>query len=145
VSRTTQDTAINNDLYVYGLSPSLACLSKSSNSLKSSNIVVLQPHNCRNKHMVWANPRSLATTNGITIVFSSSGYLDVSVHRVCSSCEVTCLQHAGLPHSEIYGSIQVCANPRSLSQLITSFIASESLGIRHTPLFSLLYFLLWYK
>ncbi len=33
--------------------------------------------------LVWANPRSLATTNGITIVFSSSGYLDVSVHRVC--------------------------------------------------------------
>ena len=32
--------------------------------------------------LVWANPRSLATTNGITIVFSSSGYLDVSVHRV---------------------------------------------------------------
>ena len=32
--------------------------------------------------VVWANPRSLATTCGITIVFSSSGYLDVSVHRV---------------------------------------------------------------
>ena len=31
---------------------------------------------------VWAVPRSLATTSGITIVFSSSGYLDVSVHRV---------------------------------------------------------------
>ena len=32
--------------------------------------------------VVWAVPRSLATTCGITIVFSSSGYLDVSVHRV---------------------------------------------------------------
>eukprot|EP00494_Astrolonche_serrata_P022241 UN22498 len=32
--------------------------------------------------MVWAPPRSLATTCGITIVFSSSGYLDVSVPRV---------------------------------------------------------------
>ena len=32
--------------------------------------------------MVWALPRSLATTCGITIVFSSSGYLDVSVPRV---------------------------------------------------------------
>ena len=32
--------------------------------------------------MVWAPPRSLATTYGITIVFFSSGYLDVSVHRV---------------------------------------------------------------
>ena len=27
----------------------------------------------------------------------------------------------------------VCADPRSLSQLITSFFASESLGIPHTP------------
>ena len=35
----------------------------------------------------------------------------------------------------------VCANPRSLSQLITSFFASESLGIPHTLLFCLLYFL----
>ena len=32
--------------------------------------------------LVWAVPRSLATTCGITVVFSSSGYLDVSVHRV---------------------------------------------------------------
>jgi hypothetical protein len=32
---------------------------------------------------VWAVPRSLATTYGITIVFFSSDYLDVSVHRVC--------------------------------------------------------------
>ncbi len=32
---------------------------------------------------VWAVPVSLATTQGITIVFSSSAYLDVSVQRVC--------------------------------------------------------------
>ena len=32
--------------------------------------------------LVWALSRSLATTWEITIVFSSSGYLDVSVHRV---------------------------------------------------------------
>ena len=31
----------------------------------------------------------------------------------------------------------VCATPHSFSQLITSFFASESLGIPHTPLFSL--------
>jgi hypothetical protein len=28
----------------------------------------------------------------------------------------------------------VCADPRGFSQLTTSFFASESLGIRHTPL-----------
>ena len=32
---------------------------------------------------VWALARSLATTGAITFVFSSSGELDVSVHRVC--------------------------------------------------------------
>ena len=32
--------------------------------------------------LVWTNPLSLATTNGITFVFSSSAYLDVSVQRV---------------------------------------------------------------
>ena len=32
--------------------------------------------------MVWANPRSLATTYGITFVFFSCAYLDVSVQRV---------------------------------------------------------------
>jgi hypothetical protein len=34
--------------------------------------------------LVWAFPRSLAATYGITIVFFSSGYLDVSVPRVAS-------------------------------------------------------------
>ncbi len=33
--------------------------------------------------VVWAIPSSLATTLGITVVFFSSGYLDVSVPRVC--------------------------------------------------------------
>ena len=53
--------------------------------------------------LVWANPRSLATTYGITFVFFSSAYLDVSVQRVCLPIGMTCLQHAGLPHSDIYG------------------------------------------
>src|SRR6476620_5573673 len=39
----------------------------------------------------------------------------------------------------------VCADPRRFSQLITSFFASESLGIPHTPLFCLLYFCSAYK
>ncbi len=53
--------------------------------------------------LVWALPRSIATTQGITIVFSSSGYLDVSVRRVCPPCGVPGLQPGGFPHSEIYG------------------------------------------
>ena len=61
---------------------------------------------------VWAAPRSLATTSGITFVFFSSGYLDVSVLRVCSPYGVTCLQHAGLPHSDICGSQCMCHSPQ---------------------------------
>jgi hypothetical protein len=62
--------------------------------------------------MVWAIPRSLATTYGITFVFFSSAYLDVSVQRVCPPIGVTCLQHAGLPHSDICGSPRVCRSPQ---------------------------------
>ena len=35
--------------------------------------------------LVWALPLSLATTKGIDFSFFSSGYLDVSVHRVALS------------------------------------------------------------
>ena len=48
------------------------------------NILYDRSYNPKNAvtPLVWAPPRSLATTYGITIVFFSSGYLDVSVHRV---------------------------------------------------------------
>ena len=36
------------------------------------------------RELVWAGPRSLAATEGISIDFSSSRYLDVSVPSVCS-------------------------------------------------------------
>ena len=44
---------------------------------------------------VWAPPRSLAATCGITFVFSSSGYLDVSVHRVSLR----------IPMDSVYGTL----------------------------------------
>ena len=62
--------------------------------------------------LVWANPRSLATTNGITFVFFSSRYLDVSVLWVCLSYDILYLQYSGLPHSDIYGSICMCQSPQ---------------------------------
>ena len=93
-----------------GLSPCIAQLSrwfqfglhKMSWSYNPNNAVTL---------LVWANPRSLATTYGITFVFFSSAYLDVSVQRVCPPIGVLCLQHSGLPHSDIYGSISMCLSP----------------------------------
>ena len=64
---------------------------------------------------VWALPRSLAATSRITIVFFSSGYLDVSVHRVrflTVTVRMTGLQPAGLPHSDICGSLRMCQSPQ---------------------------------
>ncbi len=87
--------------------------------------------------LVWACPISLATTLGITIVFSSSRYLDVSVPWVYLLNGYYIFNIVGFPIRKSADQI-VCANPRSLSQLITSFFASESLGIPHTLLNSLL-------
>jgi hypothetical protein len=63
---------------------------------------------------------------------SSSGYLDVSVLRVCFPCG-TIFNVAGCPIRKSTDQ-RLFAPPRSLSQLITSFIASESQGIHHAPL-----------
>ncbi len=38
------------------------------------SVVVLQPQTLLANHLVWAVPRSLATTSGISVDFSSSGY-----------------------------------------------------------------------
>jgi hypothetical protein len=58
-----------------------------------------------NQHadLVWAIPVSLATTQGITIVFFSSPYLDVSVQEVGFPCGIIHLQCTRLSHSEIFG------------------------------------------
>ena len=87
--------------------------------------------------LVWAGPRSLATTKGITFVFSSYGYLDVSVPHVRSPlCGVTCLLHAGLPHSEICGSIRMCQSP----QLIAAYHVLRRLREPRHPPSALIYF-----
>ena len=83
---------------------------------------------------VWALPRSLATTCGIIVIFSSCGYLDVSVPRVCPLLmRVTRSLVSGCPIRKSPDQ-RLFAPPRSLSQLITSFFASESQGIPHALL-----------
>ena len=48
---------------------------------------------------VWAHPFSLATTQGIEVSFLSSGYLDVSVHRLTfrTLCIPVSYTHLTLP------------------------------------------------
>ena len=82
---------------------------------------------------VWATPRSLATTGGIVFTFFSCGYLDVSVprvrfllYRMTGSLPPGCPIRTSATH-------RVFASYRGLSQLVTSFFASRSLGILHVP------------
>ncbi len=70
-------------------------------------------------------------------VFFSSRYLDVSVRGVSSHCWVTGLQPAGLPHSEIIGSMVICTSPK----LIAAYhVLLRLLEPRHPP-YALSYFL----
>ena len=86
---------------------------------------------------VWAISISLATTLEIDVSFSSSCYLDVSVHRVCSPRGVTGLLPAGLPHSDIFGSILVCKSPKLFAAYHVLLRLQEP---RHPP-YALAYFL----
>ena len=115
MSRGTLDTAMSFMISRTGLSPSLAGFPKT---------VLLSLMN----HFCGPNPGVLALRFGLFrvrspllteshVVFSSSGYLDVSVPRVplhtlwigvwilevCSS---------GFPHSDIRGSMDICSSPR---------------------------------
>ena len=65
---------------------------------------------------VWPLPLSLATTSGISIDFSSSGYLDVSVPQVplinlCIQLMIYGSSPYVFPHSEIHGSRLICSSP----------------------------------
>ena len=83
------------------------------------------------------DPFSLATTNGISIDFFSSGYLDVSVLQVfslnlCIQFKVT-HKVLGFPIRK-FTDQNLHTAPRNLSQYTTSFIGFQCQGIRHTPL-----------
>jgi hypothetical protein len=76
--------------------------------------------------MVWAVPLSLAATNGIDFSFSSSCYLDVSVHHV--SHAHLCIQHASVRESRDQHSFV------NSPGLIADFHALQSLLMpRHPP------------
>ena len=85
--------------------------------------------------LVWALSISLAATLEIDVSFFSSGYLDVSVHRVPSvhlwiQCTVTEVCSAGFPHSEIAGLSDICSSPT----LIAAYHVFHRLLVpRHPP------------
>lgn len=111
MSRLTQDTTKLYNRFIYRaitffgrsfqnvLFPLLLATSWSYNPVNAETLTV------------WALARSLATTYAIIFIFSSYGYLDVSVPHVCLPYGMTGLQPAGLPHSDIPGSKVICTSP----------------------------------
>ena len=101
--------------FAYGAFTLSGWLSQNHSAKLFKSIMQSEPHGART--MVWALPRSLAATYGIDVSFSSSGYLDVSVHRVPGVW--LCIHHTSLevhssrfPHSEISGSKDICSSPK---------------------------------
>jgi hypothetical protein len=84
----------------------------------------------------WPDPRSLATTSGVSVDVLSSGYLDVSVPRVRFLnlwIQFRIPLRVGFPIRK-FTDQSLFAAPRDLSQRTTSFIASQRQGIHRTPL-----------
>ena len=102
--------------------------------------VVLLPRRCIAPAAVWAVPRSLATTGGITFCF-----LFLEVLRCFSSLRsphyncvmMTVLQTDGLSHSEIRGSKDICSYPR----LIAAYHVLHRLHEPRHPPCALIHFL----
>ena len=92
-----------------------------------------EPRNARIS--VWPLSISLAATLEIDVSFSSSGYLDVSVHRVpfhtlWIGVWMTGVLPAGFPHSDICGSKIICISP----QLFAAYhVFLRLLVPRHPP------------
>ena len=125
--------------FAYGAFTLSGWLSQNHSAKHCESIMRSEPRDARIS--VWAGPVSLAATSGIDVSFSSSGYLDVSVHRVPSIWlwihhTVTGVFPAGFPHSEIGGSMDICSSP----PLIAAYhVFLRLLVPRHPPcaLFSL--------
>ena len=100
--------------FAYGAFTLSGWLSQNHSAKLIRSITRSEPRNARIP--VWPLTRSLAATCGIDVSFSSSGYLDVSVHRVplhalWIGAWMTGVCPAGFPHSEIHGSRDICSSP----------------------------------
>ena len=115
MSRGTLDPASLDFLFAYGAITLIASFSKTVLLKKFLTSRGPKPRNARIP--VWALSLSLAATQEIDFSFSSSGYLDVSVHRVpvhtlwigVWTLEV---HSSRFPHSDISGSMDICSSPK---------------------------------
>ena len=85
---------------------------------------------------VWALPRSLATTEGVEVSFLSSGYLDVSVPRLASTCPMDsgrgtrALPRVGFPIRKSPDQRSVSTSPRLIA---AAHVLLRLLAPRHPP------------
>ena len=99
----------------------------------AESIMQSEPRSARTP--VWPLSLSLAATNKIDVSFSSSGYLDVSVHRVplhtlWIGVWMIRVLRTGFPHSDICGSTIICISP----QLFAAYhVFLRLLVPRHPP------------
>ena len=95
----------------------------------------VSPQPQRINPLVWPLPRSLATTSGISVDFSSSPYLDVSVQAVPFQLlwihkRMTEYCSAGFPHSDILGSMAAFASP---GLFVDRYVLHRLPMPRHSP------------
>ena len=115
-----------------GLSPSLAQLSSCFDFRSFCRIVVLQPRSCRNISGLGSSAFARHyLRNHFYFLFLRVLRCFSSPRLLHTYCDDSCLP--GCP-IRISADLGIFAPPRSFSQLITSFFASESLGILHAPL-----------
>ena len=101
--------------FAYGAFTLSGWLSQNHSAKLVGSLPRSEPQHART--LVWALPVSLAATPGIDVSFSSSGYLDVSVHRVplhtlWIGVWIPGVCPGGFPHSEISGSMDICSSPK---------------------------------
>ena len=138
VSRRTQDTIRLPLAFIYG---TCTLCGRSFNIVLLAKFLPYHGPTTPTLRLVWAPPLSLAATLGITFVFFSSGYLDVSVLRVPLSWAIYSLMDAillrmtGFP-IRISTDLRVRTTPRRVSPFVASFFSFKCLGIHRTPLFA---------
>ena len=119
--------------FAYGAFTLSGRLSQNRSAKLVRSIMRSEPHDART--MVGALSRSLAATYELDVSFSSSGSLDVSVHRVpfhtlWIGVWMTGVFPAGFPHSDTCGSLDIC----SLPQLFAAYhVFLRLLVPRHPP------------
>ena len=120
-----------NSSFAYGAFTLFGRLSQNLSARFVESIMRSEPHNAC--IVVWPLSISLAATLEIDVSFSSSGYLDVSVHRVpsvtlCIHVTVIRLLVPGFP-IRISMDQSLLTAPHGFSQLTTSFVGSWCQGI----------------